>query len=284
MRRILSLCLTLAVLAGCGGTPRQGEEQALVDRSTLSVQEMLGGGEDALNIASLLRQARGALVCPQIFRAGFFFLGGEGGGCVLAGRDANGGWSSPAFYTLGSASFGFQMGVQDAEVLILIMNDRALNAVLDSQFKLGADAALTIATIGGGLQGATTGAVGADIVAYSRSRGLYGGISLNGSLLSARSEWNRGYYGRDVGGRDVVRAMAVHNPGADGLRAVLSRYGSGAPAAPMAPAPAAPAGERLGGAPPAYATPNAAAPGHAPPQGVAAPRRGVESAPLPPLR
>ena len=277
MRRFMLLCLTLAGLAGCAGTPQQGEEQGLVDRSALSVQEMLGGGNDALNAASMLRRARGALVCPQIFRGGFFFVGGEGGGCVLVGRDAAGGWSSPAFYTLGSASFGFQMGVQDAQVLILIMNDRAMNAMLDSQFKFGADAALTVATYGGGVQGATTGAVGADILAFSRSRGLYGGLTLEGSLLTARSEWNRGYYGREVGARDIVRAMAAHNPGADPLRAVLMRYGSGNGAARAAAAPApAPGGNTLGGVPPAGSYGGV-------PQGVAAPSR-VESSPLPPLR
>jgi lipid-binding SYLF domain-containing protein len=270
MRRILLLSLTLGLLAGCASAPRQGEQQALVDRATLSVQEMLGGGNDALDAASLLRRARGVLVCPQIFRGGLFFVGGEGGGCVLVGRDAAGGWTSPAFYTLGSASFGLQMGVQDAQLLILIMNDRALNAVLDSQFKFGADAALTVATFGGGVQGATTGAAGADIVAFARSRGLYGGITLAGSLLSQRSEWNRGYYGREVGGRDVIRAVAVHNPGADPLRAVLMRYGSAAAASPQ------PTVERLGNAPPAFQQP----------QGVATPpaRGRVEATPLPPLR
>ena len=276
MRRFMLLCLTLAGLAGCGGNPRQGEEQALVDRAALSVQEMLGGGNDALNAATMLRRARGALVCPQVFRAGFFFVGGEGGGCVLVGRDAAGGWSSPAFYTIGSASFGFQMGVQDAQVLILIMNDRAMTAVLDNQFKFGADAALTLATYGGGVQGATTGAAGADILAFSRSRGLYGGLTLEGSLLSARSEWNRGYYGRDVSGRDIVRAMAAHNPGADPLRAVLMRYGSGGGTAARA-APPAPSGDNLGGAP---------AMGYGAPQPVAGPPAGsrVDTTPLPPLR
>jgi lipid-binding SYLF domain-containing protein len=280
MRRILMLCLTLIGLASCSGTPSQGEEQALVDRSTLTVQEMLGSGNDAMNAASLLRRARGVVVCPQIFRAGLFFAGGEGGGCVLLGRDAAGGWSSPAFYTLGSASFGLVMGVQDAQVIMLIMNDRALNALLDSQFKFGAGAALTVATIGGGVQGSITSAVGADIVAFSRSRGLYGGITLDGSLLTSRGEWNRGYYGREVSGRDIVRAMSVHNPGADPLRAVLMRYGTAGAAPSAAYAPQQP-----GYAPqPAYGAPPAS--GYSPPPGIATPpaRNRVESAPLPPLR
>ena len=261
MRRLIMIGLCVAVLAGCAGPPQPGEEQALVDRSTLAVQEMLGGGNDALNAVALLRRARAVLICPRLFRAGFFF-GGQGGGCVLAARDAAGSWSSPAFYTLGSGSFGLQAGIEDAELMLLIMNDRALNAILDSQFKFGADASLAVATIGGSVGGATTAAVGADIVTFARSRGLYAGITLQGSLLSARSDWTRSYYGQEVGPRDIVVAMRVYNPGADPLRAVLMRFG-GAPGAQLAPAPAA------------------AVPALAP---APAPSGPVQRAPLPPLR
>ena len=266
MRRLMLIGMCLAALAGCAGTPTAGEEQALVDRATLSVQEILGGGNDRLNATALLRRARGALVCPRIFRGGFFF-GAEGGGCVLLARDAAGSWSSPAFYSLGSGSFGLQAGIQDLQVLMLIMNDRALNAVLDSQFKFGADASLAVATFGGSVEGATTSAVGADIVAFARARGLYAGLTLEGSLLSSRSEWNRAYYQRDVGPRDIVIAMTAHNPGADPLRAGLLRYGSAGGAAAARPADPA-----MGMSPPPMmsSTPPA--------------RGGVERSSLPPMR
>jgi lipid-binding SYLF domain-containing protein len=234
MRRLMALGLALTTLAGCGGTPGAGEEQALVDRATLSVQEILGEGNDRLNAVRMLRRARAAMICPRIFRAGFFF-GGEGGGCVLVGRDAAGSWSSPAFYTLGSGSFGLQAGIQDLQILLLIMNDRALTAVLDSQLKLGADASLAFATFGGSASAATTAAVGADIVAFARARGLFAGLTLEGSLLSARSEWNRSYYRQEIGPREIVVAMRAHNPGADPLRAALMRFG-GTPGAAAAPA------------------------------------------------
>ncbi len=249
MRRLIVLGLVLTVLAGCaGGAPRAGEEQGLVDRATLTVQEMLGQGNDRLNAASLLRRARAVLVCPRIFRAGFFF-GAEGGGCVLVARDAAGSWSSPAFYSLGTGSFGLQAGIQDLEIMMMIMNDKALNAIMDSQFKFGADASIAVATLGGSVEGATTAAVGADIVAFARARGLYAGLTLEGSLLSYRSAWNRAYYGQEIGPRQIVIGMQVHNPGADPLRAVLMRFGSpGGGAAPMAapsgvtPMQAAPSG------------------------------------------
>src|SRR3954451_18848436 len=124
MRRLAALGLALAALSGCAGAPGAGEEQALVDRATLSVQEILGEGNDKLNAQRLLRRARAAIVCPRIFRAGFFF-GAEGGGCVLLVRDAAGSWSSPAFYTLSSGSFGLHAGIQDMQILMLIMNDKA---------------------------------------------------------------------------------------------------------------------------------------------------------------
>ncbi|RYI98829.1 MAG: hypothetical protein EON47_18480 [Acetobacteraceae bacterium] len=234
MRHLMMLGLLLGSLAGCAGTPQGGEEQTLVDRATLSVQEILGEGHDRLKAADLLRRARAVTVCPRIFRAGFFF-GGEGGGCVMVGRDAAGSWSSPAFYSLGSGSFGLQAGIQDLQILMLVMNDKALNALLDSQLKLGADASLAFATFGGSVEASTTAAVGADIVAFARARGLYAGLTLEGSLISSRSEWNRGYYRQEVGPRQIVVAMQAHNPGADPLRAALMRYGAGTAAAAAPP-------------------------------------------------
>lgn len=236
--RWLMICLGFLALVGCAGAPTPNEPQSLVDRSTLAVQEVLSVGNDRLDAASALRRARAVLICPQVFRGGFFF-GGEGGGCVMAARDASGSWSSPAFYSLGSGSFGLQAGIQDLQLVLLVMNDRALNALLDSQLKLGADASLAFATFGGSASAATTTAVGADILAFARARGLYAGLTLEGSLLSSRSEWNRAYYGVEVDARGVVVAMRAHNPGSDPLRAALIRYGAPAPATAAMPRPVA---------------------------------------------
>ncbi|MGX9962266.1 lipid-binding SYLF domain-containing protein [Roseomonas sp. F4] len=203
----------------------QQEEQALVDRATLTVQELMTSGDTARDAVGFLQRARAVMVCPRVFRAGFI-LGGEGGSCVLVGRDGAGSWSSPAFYGLGSGSFGLQIGVQDAMVAMMIMTDRGLQAVMDSQFKIGADAAIALATIGGGIQGSTTAAAGADIVAVAKARGLFAGISLAGSVMSYRSESARAYYGRDYSARQIVVSMEAHNPGSDPLRAMLLRYGA----------------------------------------------------------
>jgi SH3 domain-containing YSC84-like protein 1 len=255
MIRILLAVAALAVLPLLA--PRtahaQGDEQTLVDRATLAVQEMATSSLSD-DPRKLLGRARGVMACPRVFKVGLFF-GGEGGACVLLARSGNGTWSYPAFFGMGSGSFGLQIGLQDSQFVMLIMTEKGLGAVMDSQFKIGADAGIAIATLGAGVQGSTTSALGADIIAFSQSRGLYGGITLAGSIMGAKTEWNRAYYGRDYATRQIVIDMQASNPGADPLREVLTRYGTAeikqaaspppltyqqpAPAS-TAPAPAAP--------------------------------------------
>lgn len=221
-----AVCIAAAPLAARA----QAEQQALVDRSTLAAQDLLND-HDGKDAQSLLRRARAAMICPQVFRAGFLF-GGQGGDCVLVARDGAGSWSSPAFYGMGSGSFGFQAGLQDSEIMMMILTEKGLRAIMDDQFTLGADAGAVFVQWGGGVQGATTGAVGADIVAFTRSRGLFAGISLSGSVLATRSDWNRAYYGKEAAAQQIVISMDANNPGANPLREVLSRYGSSVTANP----------------------------------------------------
>ena len=173
----------------------------------------------------LLGRARGVMICPRVFKVGLFF-GGSGGACTLLARAGNGTWSYPAFVGMGSGSFGLQIGLQDSQFVMLIMTEKGLNAVMDANFKLGADASIAVATLGAGIQGSTTGALGADIIAFTQSRGLYGGITLEGSIMGAKTEANRAYYGRDLATRQIVVDMQATNPGADPLREVLTRYGT----------------------------------------------------------
>ena len=223
---------------------RAEQQQRLVDRSTLTAQDVLDWRENGDQAQRFLAHAKGVVICPSIFRMSFL-IGGSGGGCVLLARDGAGSWSDPAFYSMGSGSVGFQAGIQDAELMMFVMTRKGLTAIMDSQFKFGANASITLATLGAGMEGATTAALRADIVAVEKSKGLFAGISLQGSILSFDSVGNRAYYGQPVGVQDIAVAMRVNNPGADPLRAVLMRYGSGgrgAAAAPTYPAPYQPHG------------------------------------------
>jgi lipid-binding SYLF domain-containing protein len=211
------------------------DQQSLVDRATLAAQEVLDDsqGHDA---REMLPRARAVMICPRVFRAGFLF-GGEGGGCVLLARGGQGSWSSPAFYSVGGGSFGLQAGIQDAEVMMMILTTNGLRSVMDSQFRLGANASVAVITVGGGVEGATTTNLNADIVAFERTRGLFAGVSLQGSVMSSDSGGDAAYYGQPVGPVDILMAMRVNNPAADPLRTVLMRYG--APATPALPPPSA---------------------------------------------
>lgn len=220
IRYLLAALLTLLTLLPLAARA-QTEQQALVDRSTLTVQDMFTGdhGRDAV---SMLRQSKGALICPRVFKAGFI-LGGSGGGCVLVSRGPSG-WSSPAFYTMGSGSFGLQAGIQDSQIVFLILTEKGLHAILDSQFKIGADASIAVATIGAGVEGSTTAALRADIVAFAKTRGLFAGISLQGSIISSDSKWNQTYYGQPLAAQQIVLQGAGNNPGAQPLREMLLKF------------------------------------------------------------
>jgi len=156
-----------------------------------------------------LRDARAVLIFPHLVKGGFIF-GAEGGDGVLLARN-RWGWSSPAFYSMGSASFGFQAGLQDAQVVMVIMTDRALRAVERSKFKFGAGAGLTVVTLGAGVEGATSGNLTGDIVVWSKSKGIYGGIALNGSVLAPEDDTNADFYGRSVSVQEIL-ANGVKNP------------------------------------------------------------------------
>ena len=217
IRLVLAALLALVPLAARAQT----EQQALVDRATLTLQEMLGEGSMA-DVRDMFRKARGAMICPRVFKAGFIF-GGQGGSCVLNGRLQTG-WTGPAFYGMGSGSFGLQIGIQDSEIIFIVLTEKGLHALLDSQFKIGAELGVAIATIGASVQGSTTAALRADIVAFSLSRGLFAGISLDGSLINSRSEWNQIYYGQPLAAQQIVLQGEGSNPGAEPLREMLGKF------------------------------------------------------------
>ena len=175
----------------------------------------------------MLGRARAVMICPRVFKAGFFF-GGEGGACVLLARAGNGTWSYPAFYGMGSGSFGLPdrhpgRPVRHAD------HDREGAARDPGQpVQVRRRCLARHRHHRRRRTGIHHGAFGADIVAFSQTRGLYGGVSIEGSLMGQKSEWNRAYYGREMGSQQIVIDMQATNPGADPLRDVLTRFGTAA--------------------------------------------------------
>ncbi len=136
---------------------------------------------------AMLDGARAVYIVPKLVKGGFIF-GAEGGDGVLLRRTAHG-WSTPKFYGMGSASFGLQAGLEQAELVFIINSDRALRGIEGGNFKLGANAGLTVVTLSAGAEGATT-ARGGDIVVWTSATGAYGGLSFNGSVIKADDDEN----------------------------------------------------------------------------------------------
>jgi lipid-binding SYLF domain-containing protein len=198
------------------------KRQSLVDQCLQSAQKVLSG-KDFPDALKNMANAKGALIIPELVQGGFI-LGAAGGRGVLLARSRPNDWSYPAFYNMGSGSLGLQVGGKVSEIVFIILTDKGLNAILDKKFKVGAQGGVTMVAVGAGIEGATTAATGADIVAYSNSAGLFAGISLEGSYIDADDDWNALYYGPGATGRAIVIDRRYTNPGAEPLRQFLAKW------------------------------------------------------------
>jgi lipid-binding SYLF domain-containing protein len=131
------------------------------------------------------------------------------------------GWSDPAFYTIGAASFGLQIGLETAEMVLFVLSDRALHAWMTDEFKLGAQAGLTVLVLGSNAEADATANARVDVIAWAKSKGAYVGITLEGSLIKSRSAADAAYYGRAVSAQQIVQGGAA-TAGAEPLRRSLA--------------------------------------------------------------
>jgi lipid-binding SYLF domain-containing protein len=221
--RLCHLALLAAVLLAPLAARAETDQQALVDRARITIAD-LKRDKAFGNARQLMRQARAVLIVPRLFKGGFI-VGGEGGSGVLMVRGPGNVWSGPAFYGMGSASFGLQAGLEQSEAVLLVMTQKALDALLRDQFKIGAQAGIAVANLGSGVEGAIGGVSGPDIVVWSSSSGLFAGIALNGSVIRPQRDDDRAYYGRPLSTRDIVFGRAGVAPGATALRREVGSLG-----------------------------------------------------------
>lgn len=211
--RILSI---LAVALGLisAAAPARADQADILNQATITVDRMK---TDPMFGPSrqFLRNAKAVLIVPRLLKGGFIF-GAEGGDGVMVARLGKR-WSGPAFYTLGSASFGLQIGLQQARFVMFIMTDRALRAVEASKFTFGGAAGLTVISLGAGVQAATSANLTGDIVVWSASKGAYGGLTLQGSVLAPKSDWNAQFYGRPISTPEILGTVSP-NPVSRALR------------------------------------------------------------------
>lgn len=219
MKKAFMLAAAAALAFGASFVPATASDQTDLLRRATKTAEHMKRDPSFEAARRMLRNARAIVIVPSLVKGGFIF-GAEGGNGVLLARTGHG-WSNPAFYTLGSASFGLQIGLEQAEIVLLIMSDRALRAVERSQFKFGAGAGLTVVTLSGGAEGATAPNLSGDIVVWTSATGAYGGLTLNGSIIKSREEWDEDFYGHPVAVPQIVSGRA-RNPEANPLRDELA--------------------------------------------------------------
>ncbi|MEZ5893172.1 MAG: lipid-binding SYLF domain-containing protein [Parvularculaceae bacterium] len=172
--------------------------------------------------------AKAMVIIPSSYRGGFI-VGASGGNAIMIARNEDGSWSEPTFFTVGSVSFGFQAGVENSETILLVMTQRGVEHLLSTTVKLGADLSIAAGPIGAGAKAQTV-----DVLAFSRSRGLYGGVSLEGAILKSRGSWNREYYGANVTPADIIYRERVSEPRSVVLQnAVWALAHKDEPGAPM---------------------------------------------------
>ncbi|MCP4328705.1 MAG: lipid-binding SYLF domain-containing protein [Alphaproteobacteria bacterium] len=210
--------LLLLALAGClsSGATDLEKRQNTVDLATQTINEFIAD-PDKTWFRQHIGGAKGVLIVPRLVKAGFIF-GGSGGNAVLLGRGATkDDWSYPAFYSLGAVTFGLQIGGEVSNVLMLVMTQSGMDALLSTDVKLGADASIAVGPVGTGVAAQT-----ADILLFSRDKGLFGGLTVEGSVVSPRPSYNEQYYGKPARSSDITIVRDVSNPGADALRKAVA--------------------------------------------------------------
>lgn len=198
-----------------------GDANDLVEDSDFVIKTLLEDTERGA-FRTMLSQAYGVLIIPSYVKAGLVWGGAGGSGILLSQNKEIGEWSAPVFYSLASASVGLQVGVSSSEVVMVVMNQRGLQAIMNNKVKLGADLSVAAGPLGARGETATTGNLVADIYSYARSRGLFVGVSLEGGIVNMNESYNKDYYGREISAEEVLLENKVAAKYASSLRATLA--------------------------------------------------------------
>jgi lipid-binding SYLF domain-containing protein len=198
------------------------DARQLVDKARLAFENFMADKDLGPSVRSLVKRAKGVLIYPQVLKGAFIWGISGGSGAMLAYDDKMGKWGGPAFYTIGEASFGLQIGGEASEVILVALTDRGVASLLSTSAKLGADAGIAVGPVGAGAEAATAN-LSADLVSYSRSKGLYAGISLEGAVVAVRGGLNKAYYGKEVTPTAILVQREVTNPQAAGLIGAVSK-------------------------------------------------------------
>lgn len=189
----------------------------LVDKSIITLAHFVADPSQHM-FRQYLKESKGIFIMPMLIKGGFI-LGASGGNGILLGHDdKTGEWSYPAFYTLGSFNFGLQVGAEIAEVVMLLRKSSDVTSLLAAKVKLGADVSVAAGMVGAGAAAKT-----ANILVFTRTKGAFIGLTLEGAFFQPKDKWNQKYYGKPTLPEDIIIRRNVSSNHADELRTAVTR-------------------------------------------------------------
>src|SRR6202140_3635068 len=224
MKKFLLLTLIVSLCSLSFAADDQPKESKAADRvqAAADVLNEIGGAPDAGNPQEVLGSAECVAVVPSMLKGGFI-VGAKYGRGRASCRNPKG-WSSPAFVVVSGGSFGFQIGGQAVDLVMLIMNENGMKHLLSSEFALGADASVAAGPVGRHAEGNTDWKMRAEVLTYSRARGLFAGVSLNGAVIKQDKDSTREFYGRMVPFRTSLVGEIEPPTGANAFLTSLSQW------------------------------------------------------------
>jgi lipid-binding SYLF domain-containing protein len=207
---LLALCFCLGL-----GVVAQEKEDHRLQASYDVLREVLEAPDKGIP-HDLLDKAKCVIVVPSMKKGAFIVGASYGRGVMVcrSGEDFTGAWGAPAMFALEGGSFGFQAGGQETDYVILVMNDKGAKSVMSSKVKLGGEASISAGPVGRTSSAETDVAMNAEMLSWSRSKGVFGGVSLEGSTIRSDDEANKKLYGKDVNAKQIILEGEVKTPAA----------------------------------------------------------------------
>jgi len=217
-------CCALLIL-GAALASAASEADKRLESAATAVKEVMGIPDKAIP-EELLNKSYCIVIVPSLKKGAFIFGGKYGRGFVSCRNKNNVGWTAPGAIRIEGGSFGLQIGGTEMDVFMLIMNERGMERLLSTKFTLGGDAVVAAGPVGRATQAETDAAMTAEILTWSRARGIFAGISLNGSTLREDEDGNEELYGKKVKNREIVNGGLTAPASAAALLMELNRYSS----------------------------------------------------------
>jgi len=220
---LLTILATGAVMGSLAfAADKESKTADRLDASADVITDMMNASDKGVP-QDLLNKAECVIIVPNMKRAGFIFGAKYGRGFTMCRRPGGAGWSAPAAMRIEGGSFGLQIGGSESDLILLVMNDRGMKHLLESKFTLGGEATAAAGPVGRDATAQTDAQMHAEMLSYSRARGIFGGLTLEGATLRPDNDANREMYGKEMSNKEILTGSVANPPGAEKLKQAINR-------------------------------------------------------------